>query len=135
MMRIPAGAARSALGVSVALATAAALLVGCASSNQGTGLTLGQVQKSVDIGMSQAEVMEVLGPPNIVSTNADGNEVWAYDKVEKRSASRGFLFWGSGETSSRTMTVLLTFAPQGEIAATGKPDWRVAELKYHATQF
>ena len=31
--------------------------------------------------MSAAEVVEVLGSPNIVTTDGEGREVWVYDKI------------------------------------------------------
>ncbi len=44
-------------------------------------LTVGVVQKEVRIGMSGAEIVEILGSPNIVSTDSARREVWVYDKV------------------------------------------------------
>ena len=44
-------------------------------------MTVGTVQKEIKKGMSGAEVAEVLGSPNIVTTDAEGREVWIYDKV------------------------------------------------------
>lgn len=43
--------------------------------------TLGLVQKRIYRGMSQAEVAEALGSPNIVSKDAEGDESWIYDKI------------------------------------------------------
>ena len=37
--------------------------------------------------MSQAEVLEVLGSPNIVTKNSSGNEVWTYDKISSSQSS------------------------------------------------
>ena len=42
-------------------------------------LTLGKVQSQIKKGMSQAEVLEVLGSPNIVTKNSSGNEGWPYE--------------------------------------------------------
>ena len=44
-------------------------------------MTVGVVQKEIYLGMSGAEVVSVIGSPNIVSTDADRNEVWVYDKI------------------------------------------------------
>ncbi len=44
-------------------------------------MTLGLVQKDIKVGTSQAEVAAILGSPNIVTQDADGNETWIYDKV------------------------------------------------------
>ena len=44
-------------------------------------MTLGVVQKEIRMGMAAGEVAEVLGAPNIVTTDANGTEVWVYDKI------------------------------------------------------
>ena len=44
-------------------------------------MTVGTVQREVRKGMSGAEVAEVLGSPNIVTTDGEGREVWIYDKI------------------------------------------------------
>ena len=60
------------------------------SSTQERKMTLGVVQSSIREGMAQSEVATALGSPNIVTTDADGNETWIYDKIAtetSRSAS------------------------------------------------
>ena len=44
-------------------------------------ITVGIVQKEVSVGMSGADIIGILGSPNIVSTDAERREVWVYDKV------------------------------------------------------
>ena len=44
-------------------------------------MTVGVVQKEIRKGMSAADVAEVLGSPNIVTTDSEGREVWIYDKI------------------------------------------------------
>lgn len=56
-------------------------------------MTLGVVQSSIREGMSQADVASALGSPNIVTTDAEGNETWIYDKIATET---------SHSTSSRT---------------------------------
>lgn len=71
-------------------------------SNKIDKLTLGKVQSKIKVGMSSAEVVEVLGPPNIVTTDSERREVWIYDKVSTEtvySSSSGgvstlILGWG-----------------------------------------
>jgi len=72
------------LGVAVASSH-----IGCATAQShradvtddtGQILTVGTVQKEIREGMSQAQVAEVLGSPNIVSTDENRREVWIYDK-------------------------------------------------------
>ena len=59
-------------------------LTGCMSASQhrqavqddsGDKLTVGIVQKEVKVGMSGADIIGVLGSPNIVSTDAERREV------------------------------------------------------------
>ena len=65
-------------------------LSGCMSANQHyqqthgaqeRKMTVGTVQKEIRKGMSAADVAEVLGSPNIVTTDSEGREVWVYDKI------------------------------------------------------
>mgnify|MGYP000738906662 FL=1 len=65
-------------------------LTGCMSAHQHyqqthgaqeRQMTVGTVQKEIRKGMSAAEVAEVLGSPNIVTTDSEGREVWVYDKI------------------------------------------------------
>jgi len=51
------------------------------SGLQGDRLTVGTVQREIRQGMSGADVAQVLGSPNIVSTDEQGREVWIYDKI------------------------------------------------------
>lgn len=107
-------------------------------------LTVGKVQREVRVGMSGAEVAEVLGSPNIVSTDADRNEVWIYDKISShvvQSDNRGgtvslrFLTdigpivassrGQSKRTSQRTLTVLIKFDEQD----------LVRDFAYHTSRF
>ena len=63
-------------------------------------LTLGKAQREIKIGMSTAEVVQVMGSPNIVSTDEKRREVWVYDKIStqvaysKSSAGLGGLVFG-----------------------------------------
>lgn len=108
-------------------------------------LTVGAVQKEIRIGMSGAEVAQVLGSPNIVSTDEDRNEVWIYDKIStqyvRADASAGILAIGggssvgavagasgsqsSGATSQRTLTVIIKFDGDGS----------VRDFAYHTSRF
>lgn len=98
---------------------------GCASNSPSDRVTLGTVQQFIHEGISGAEVQEALGSPNIVSKNSEGQEVWTYDKVSKTRASRSFLFWSSGESTQRTLTILITFDENN----------KVLDYSYHQTEF
>jgi outer membrane protein assembly factor BamE (lipoprotein component of BamABCDE complex) len=112
-------------------------------------VTVGKVQKEIRIGMSGAEVAQVLGSPNIVSTDEERREVWIYDKIatdHAYSESRGGVgalilgFGGSGgglgggtasasagasSTSQRTLTVIIKFDKEG----------KVRDFAYHTSRF
>lgn len=108
-------------------------------------MTVGAVQKEIRIGMAGAQVAEVLGSPNIVSTDEDRNEVWIYDKIStqyvRADAQAGILAIGggsgvvggagasgsqsSGATSQRTLTVIIKFDEDG----------LVRDFAYHTSRF
>jgi len=117
--------------------------------NSGDRLTVGIVQKEIKVGMSGASVIEILGSPNIVSTDSERREVWVYDKIATEFAYSnsggglnsfilGFpsdvLFGGSGgynknagaaSKSQRTLTIIIKF---DDVA-------RVRDYAYHSSRF
>ena len=108
-------------------------------------LTVGTVQREVRMGMSAAQVAEVLGSPNIVTTDEDRNETWIYDKISsdvtysKSSGTIvGLIFGGSGagagvgssssgstSKTQRTLTVIIKFDENNQ----------VRDFSYHSSQF
>ena len=120
---------------------------------QGDRLTVGTVQKEIRQGMSGGEVAQVLGSPNIVSTDEQGREVWIYDKIATDTAysnssggimslilggtpaGSGALGGGVGGSSNyssgaasksqRTLTVVIKF---GEVRL-------VRDFAYHSSRF
>ncbi len=75
------------------------LFSGCASSGQTTqgiakesALTPGMTKTYIQRGKTnQTEVLEIFGPPDLV-THREGKDVWTYDKVSHEiSASGGYL--------------------------------------------
>ncbi|MGD8618384.1 MAG: hypothetical protein PVH54_04270 [Gammaproteobacteria bacterium] len=136
----------------------AIFLGGCATAGQHKAavqddsaerVTVGTVQKEIRVGMSGAEVAEVLGSPNIVSTDEERREVWVYDKIATDTAyssSEGGIsalilgFGGSGgalgsggygsssgatSKSQRTLTVIIKFDNEG----------KVRDFAYHTSRF
>lgn len=105
--------------------------------NSGERLTVGKVQREIRIGMSSAEVAEILGSPNVVTTDEERREVWIYDKIatdvsySTSEAGAGLLIVGgtgaSGarSTSQRTLTVIIKFDKEG----------KVRDFAYHASRF
>ena len=122
-------------------------------SAQERQMTIGIVQKEIRKRMSAAEVAEVLGSPNIVTTDGEGREVWVYDKISTDltyskdsgglsailligSASGGTAGGGLGSGSysrssgaqsrtQRTLTVVIKFDEQQ----------KVRDFSYHASRF
>jgi len=73
----------------------AVLAIGCVSVSKHRAavrddtsdkLTVGKVQREIRVGMTNAEVVEVLGSPNMVTTDENRREVWVYDKIATEHA-------------------------------------------------
>lgn len=135
------------------LLLAALLLVGCTAAQHRAavrddtirGISVGTVQREIHVGMSGADVIAAIGPPNIVSTDGERNEVWVYDKLATDvvysssdggvlalifgsaagAAGTGRLSSGASSTSQRTLTVVIHFDAAK----------RVSDFAYHASQF
>jgi outer membrane protein assembly factor BamE (lipoprotein component of BamABCDE complex) len=97
-------------------------------------LTVGEVQRNIKKGMSGASVAEVLGSPNVVSTDENGNEVWIYDRFYTESiasGSNGLTFTlsdigaGAARTSQSSITVIIKF----------NADKKVRDFAYHKSSF
>ena len=68
---------------------------GCSQARP-SALTPGAAKKYIQRGVtSQAEVIEVFGTPNVITTR-DGQEMWVYDKVSSRTTSSAFGLGGFG---------------------------------------
>src|SRR3990172_1845529 len=55
-------------------------------SNKEREMTVGIVQKEIKVGMSQADVANALGSPNIVTKDSNGKETWIYDKIASEAS-------------------------------------------------
>jgi hypothetical protein len=87
--------------------------------------------------MAAAAVAEALGAPSIVTTDAQGREVWIYDRIATErvyfdeSGYAGLILVGYGRQggaatiSQRTLTVIVKF----------DGDKRVRDYAYHASRF
>ena len=89
---------------------------GCshADAPQKSNLTPGMAKTRIVKGeTSQNDMLEVFGPPNIITRNKSGNEVWTYDKVSIDTSSSGaygtliVVGAGSENTSASTRTFIL----------------------------
>ncbi len=152
-----------ALSASLALALTLALAA-CQSAeyhrravedSEGRRVTAGTVQREIRVGMSGAEVAEVLGSPNIVTTDEERREVWVYDRISTTSVystssggtrsevQGGRIFTsvpslifgslgarsegsaGANATSQKTFTVVIKYDDAGQ----------VRDFAYHVTRF
>lgn len=117
-------------------------------STQEREMTVGTVQKEIRIGLTQTAVAEVLGSPNIVSSDGPGQETWIYDKLSTDTAystSSGgvkalVLGWGdsvagagapsynessgAATITQRTLTVIIKFK-----------EGKVNDFSYHSSRF
>lgn len=115
-------------------------LSGCATSQptaqekaKESALTQGMAKKYIYNGKTtQAEVMEIFGPPTLV-TRKDNKEVWTYDKVSQDvSASSGFLtiilagMEKSQYSSSSKSSMLIIYFDEKDIVS----DYKLSVSKY-----
>lgn len=124
--------------ISLALVVAMAL-AGCASPPQppADDLTVGEVQGEIKVGLAAASVAEILGSPNIVTTDEQRREVWIYDKVSSdrvdtsSAIGGGIIIIGgssarrSSSSTQRTLTIIIKFDEEK----------RVRDFAYNYTQF
>ena len=106
-------------------------------------ISVGKVQREIRVGMSSAQVVEVLGSPNMVTTDEKRREVWVYDKIatdHAYSTSSGGISAlilggapvgagvagggigsgfsrgaGASSTSQRTLTIVIKFNEQNKV--------------------
>jgi len=112
-------------------------------------ISVGTVQREIKMGMSTSDVVEVLGSPNMVTTDDQRRESWIYDKVSTEkvystsSGGLGLIFGGIGgavggatggsysnsagaaSTTQRTLTIIVKFDNQGH----------VRDYAYHSSSF
>ncbi len=97
-------------------------------AQDGDKLTMGKVQREIRVGMSSAQVAEVLGSPNMVTTDDKRRESWVYDKVSTESVF---------STSSGGVNALLlgsTTVGNGVLSGLGGPNYQSATGARSTTQ-
>ena len=124
-----------ALGLCVLVAAA-----GCSSERaeiKEDRLTVGKVQGEIKVGMAASQVAELLGSPNIVTTDEKRREVWMYDKVStdrvdtSSSSFAGLIILGASSRNSsssqrqRTLTIIIKYDEEK----------KVRDFAYNSTQF
>ena len=100
-------------------------------------LTVGKVQGEIKVGMAASQVAELLGSPNIVTTDEKRREVWMYDKVStdrvdtSSSSFAGLIILGASSRNSsssqrqRTLTIIIKYDEEK----------KVRDFAYNSTQF
>jgi len=102
------------------LLAACSVCVGCVSpaTAPNSSLTHGQVQLTLVKGVTtQMQVIETFGSPNVTSLDAEGHEVWTYQRhatSSRGSSAYGTLILAGGsvggfEQSSKAMTLIIKF--------------------------
>lgn len=123
------------------LTASVAVLSACSSTHEKQqkteNLTVAKAQREIAMGMSSSEVIEVLGSPNMVTTDSERRETWVYDKMSTQVSSSGsragvwLVVFNAGtstrETSSnqRTLTIIVKFDKEN----------KVRDLQYRSTSF
>jgi len=123
--------------LSLCLLVAAAGCGGNKAEIQEDRLTVGKVQGEIKVGMAASQVVELLGSPNIVTTDEKRREVWIYDKVSTDRVDTASSTFASiiilGATSrdssssqrQRTLTIIIKY----------DEDKKVRDFAYNSTQF
>lgn len=98
------------------------LLAGCAAPPHASNLTPGMAKRTIVKGLTtQLEVMEVFGPPDLV-THRDDQEVWTYDKIRNEVRMSNdvlalivYARTGQRSYSSSTSTMLIVYFDANDI--------------------
>ncbi len=133
-----------AIGTLVACQSASEHAAEVRAGQDGDKMTVGKVQREIRVGMTNAEVVEVLGSPNMVTTDEKRRENWVYDKISTETVASasvggvnalilgGGLIGGAGaagggvgggyssgagarSTSQRTLTVIIKFDENNKV--------------------
>lgn len=132
---------RTLLSVILGIAVGSFAWSGCSSGPQAEikeeRLTIAKVQGEIKLGMPASQVAELLGSPNIVTTDDKRREVWIYDRVStdrvdtgKSSYATIIILGGSSREVStsqrqRTLTIIIKYDEEK----------KVRDFAYNYTQF
>jgi len=106
-------------------------LAGCASTGNSMvkeeKMTVAKAQREIKIGMSSSDVIDVLGSPNMITTDDQRRETWVYDRVSTQvdasSSSSGIWLLvvgasgskASTRSSQRSLTIIIKFDEQSKV--------------------
>lgn len=108
------------------LIVASFVIASCATMKapQKSNLTPGVINTTIKKGItSKAEIVQLIGSPNIITKNKEGEEVWTYSRQSFDVESGGFgggllLFGGSkafSSASSNSFDLVITFDSQSRV--------------------
>ena len=129
--------------VRLMILVACGLAAGCVTSGP-SPITPGNARRFIEPGKTHlAEIVQVFGPPNIV-TRRDGTEMWIYDKVSSRQTASVFGIGGGGglgsggagggliggglssSTRSETTVMLIVYYDENDIVK----DYKITQTKF-----
>jgi outer membrane protein assembly factor BamE (lipoprotein component of BamABCDE complex) len=97
------------------------------AQDAGNKLTLGTAQREIRVGMTGSDVIQALGSPNMVTTDAQRRETWVWDKVSTEriatssAGGAGLILFGVRggsavtSTTQRTLTIIVYFDNAGSV--------------------
>ena len=108
------------IGRIISCTAALLVVISCVSVKppQKSNLTPGVVNTRIHKGLtSQAEILRLIGSPNIITKNREGKEVWTYSRQSFDAESGGFggglIFFGGSKAfssaSSNSFDLIITF--------------------------
>ena len=100
-------------------------LTGCTAGDPvyEENITVAKAQREIKIGMSSADVVEVLGSPNMVTTDELRRETWVYDRVSSNVSTSQAGVWllvvgassASRTQNQRTLTIIVKFDENNKV--------------------
>ena len=109
----------------ICLATAP-LLTACTTGTDPVAdeqMTVAKAQREIKVGMSSAQVVEVLGSPNMVTTDDKRRETWVYDRVSSNVSQSSSGVWllvagasnAKQSSTQRTLTIIVKFDENNKV--------------------
>jgi len=86
-------------------------------------MTVAKAQREIKIGMSSAEVVEILGSPNMITTDDKRRETWVYDRVSSNVSQSSSGVWlliagasnAKQSSTQRTLTIIVKFDENSKV--------------------
>ncbi|MBP5707715.1 MAG: outer membrane protein assembly factor BamE [Alphaproteobacteria bacterium] len=86
-------------------------------------MTVAKAQREIKVGMSSAQVVEVLGSPNMITTDDKRRETWVYDRVSSNVSQSSSGVWllvagasnAKQSSTQRTLTIIVKFDENNKV--------------------